>query len=457
MSRGAASTTTSGAPRHASRSTVATGSAPTLARVTKTAAPKQAAPKAAGPKQAAPKQAAPKQAAATKRSGAKRTAPRQAATKTSAPKQAAPKRAAKKTAGTRTSTRKAGATKAGVKQAGTNNAEAKKPVATTRAKGAAATQPPPARGAAPEAGLGRAITIRRLELGFSRRVLAARAELSYPYVSEIERGAKVPSSAALFALAQALELTPGALLDRAESLREGDEAPAGEAHRRVPRAPAGRRTEARDAAGADTAAALADVVRAIVRDELFRQPLGRGRSQRPPSGAGGGEHAGITSSAARDRSGDAPSMTEAEVRAQVLAATRVMLSNDELVYDDEGDLPLRRGDVMLFIRVLDDPLSVLVFSPVLVGVSESLSLFERLNALNANMHFVRFCLTHGGVVVDLEVPGDVFAPALLEAACRTIAEAAETVGADLQHDFGGRLFFGDEEVPAARRGTAGYL
>jgi transcriptional regulator with XRE-family HTH domain len=68
--------------------------------------------------------------------------------------------------------------------------------------------------------LGQAIQVRRAELGMKRRELAAGAELSYPYVSEIENGMKDPSARALHALAEALGLTPGELFARAEDLRD---------------------------------------------------------------------------------------------------------------------------------------------------------------------------------------------------------------------------------------------
>src|SRR5438093_1591631 len=45
--------------------------------------------------------------------------------------------------------------------------------------------------------LGRAIHLRRVELNLKRPELARRAELSYPYVSEIENGMKTPSTKAL--------------------------------------------------------------------------------------------------------------------------------------------------------------------------------------------------------------------------------------------------------------------
>jgi transcriptional regulator with XRE-family HTH domain len=60
----------------------------------------------------------------------------------------------------------------------------------------------------PAANLGRAIHLRRVELGMKRRDLAIAAGLSYPYVSEIENGHKEPSAKALRQLADALDLAP---------------------------------------------------------------------------------------------------------------------------------------------------------------------------------------------------------------------------------------------------------
>lgn len=68
--------------------------------------------------------------------------------------------------------------------------------------------------------LGRAIQLRRVELGLKRPQLAKRAELSYPYLSEIENGMKNPSTKALRQLAAALELSPAELIALAEKLGE---------------------------------------------------------------------------------------------------------------------------------------------------------------------------------------------------------------------------------------------
>jgi transcriptional regulator with XRE-family HTH domain len=66
--------------------------------------------------------------------------------------------------------------------------------------------------------LGRAIQVRRAELGLKRKDLARHASLSYPYLSELENGLKAPSARALAQLAHALELSPAELLARAETM-----------------------------------------------------------------------------------------------------------------------------------------------------------------------------------------------------------------------------------------------
>jgi transcriptional regulator with XRE-family HTH domain len=67
--------------------------------------------------------------------------------------------------------------------------------------------------------LGKAIAIRRVELGLKRNDLRDRAGLSYPYIAELENGSKQGSTRALAALAAALEMELSELMERAETLR----------------------------------------------------------------------------------------------------------------------------------------------------------------------------------------------------------------------------------------------
>src|SRR4051794_33461478 len=71
--------------------------------------------------------------------------------------------------------------------------------------------------------LGRVIAMRRAELGLKRNDLRDRSRLSYPYVAELENGTKRPSQAALTAIAEALELRPSELLERAEAMIGGED------------------------------------------------------------------------------------------------------------------------------------------------------------------------------------------------------------------------------------------
>lgn len=66
--------------------------------------------------------------------------------------------------------------------------------------------------------LGRAIQTTRTGRGMSRRELAERAGISYPYLSEIENGKKRASSAALIEIAAVLGMRPHHLLEMAESI-----------------------------------------------------------------------------------------------------------------------------------------------------------------------------------------------------------------------------------------------
>ena len=54
--------------------------------------------------------------------------------------------------------------------------------------------------------LGQFVEQRRTELGLTRRDVATRAELSYPYVSQIETGDREPALKALSKLGQVLEV-----------------------------------------------------------------------------------------------------------------------------------------------------------------------------------------------------------------------------------------------------------
>ena len=70
------------------------------------------------------------------------------------------------------------------------------------------------------AALGRAIKVTRTEQGLERKELARLSGLSYPYLSEIEKGKKRASTEAMRPIARALGLRQSQLVERAELLLE---------------------------------------------------------------------------------------------------------------------------------------------------------------------------------------------------------------------------------------------
>ncbi|HVC33312.1 MAG TPA: helix-turn-helix transcriptional regulator [Chloroflexota bacterium] len=67
-----------------------------------------------------------------------------------------------------------------------------------------------------QAGFGRALREKRGAAAFSQEELAHRAKLHPTYISQLERGLKSPSLAAIESLARALDLRPDELVKAAQ-------------------------------------------------------------------------------------------------------------------------------------------------------------------------------------------------------------------------------------------------
>jgi transcriptional regulator with XRE-family HTH domain len=120
----------------------------------------------------------------------------------------------------------------------------------------AAALAPASRGKDFYAGLGRAIKVTRTEQGLERKELARLSGLSYPYLSEIEKGKKRASTEALRPIARALGLKQSELLERAELLLERGLSASATGTVRPGRAAGGRpmaRVYRLDPAGSDSA------------------------------------------------------------------------------------------------------------------------------------------------------------------------------------------------------------
>ena len=109
------------------------------------------------------------------------------------------------------------------------------------------------------------------------------------------------------------------------------------------------------------------------------------------------------------REEDAPAKTKpcaetvVDIRALVVAALRQGSGDGDIKADADGDVALRSGSGLAFVRVLDDPACVRVYSPLLTHVTADDRLVGHLNALNAGVRHLRVFVLDGTIYAGLEL------------------------------------------------------
>ncbi|MCW2502672.1 MAG: hypothetical protein JWO79_956 [Actinomycetia bacterium] len=139
------------------------------------------------------------------------------------------------------------------------------------------------------------------------------------------------------------------------------------------------------------------------------------------------------------------------VRAVVAEVTETDAA--DLPVDADGEISVRSGSAMVFVRITADPSLVEVYSPVLTQVRPTQRLYERLSQLTRNMPIGRVYLDDDTVWASLAVFGRDFQPSHLSLALKVMTGLADTLDDRLQGDFGGRVFFGDT-LPERREAAA---
>jgi len=112
--------------------------------------------------------------------------------------------------------------------------------------------------------------------------------------------------------------------------------------------------------------------------------------------------------------------------------------------DQEGDIALRVGSTMVFLRVSQDGRELILFSVLVHDVVGRSRAAEVLNDLNADARMVKFHLLRDQVFVSLSVLAHPFVPAHLHQAVRIISEIADGIDEELAHKLGGHTTFESE-------------
>lgn len=110
--------------------------------------------------------------------------------------------------------------------------------------------------------------------------------------------------------------------------------------------------------------------------------------------------------------------------------------------DSEGDVAIRVGSTMIFVRSTPDMREIVLFSALVHDVSGRSRAAEVLNDLNVDSRYGRFALHRDRVFVQMSVPAYPFVPAHLHQALRTISQIADGIDDELATRLSGRTTFG---------------
>jgi hypothetical protein len=147
-------------------------------------------------------------------------------------------------------------------------------------------------------------------------------------------------------------------------------------------------------------------------------------------------------------------------RVQLVVAKLLKTKPEQLQVDADGDIGIRAGSAMVFVRVRDNPPLIDVFSPVLTEIEPTERLYRKLSELTNRMPIGRLYCSNDTVWASVPVMGRDFQASHLMLAVQVMTGLADELDDRLQGEFGGKRFYGDGEKssqsPADER-TGMYL
>ena len=141
-----------------------------------------------------------------------------------------------------------------------------------------------------------------------------------------------------------------------------------------------------------------------------------------------------------------PSMSLID-RVRIVVAGLQRTDPDSLQVDSDGDIGIRSGSAMVFVRVRDTPPLVDVFSPILTDVEPSEKLYAKLSDLTTKMPIGRLYQANKTVWASVPVFGRDFQATHLMLAVQVMTGLADELDDRLHGEFGGRRFFGEGDAP----------
>jgi hypothetical protein len=133
---------------------------------------------------------------------------------------------------------------------------------------------------------------------------------------------------------------------------------------------------------------------------------------------------------------------------ELVSAELTQMYGHPPIRDAEGDVAIRVGSTMLFLRTPSDGQEVVVFAAVVHDVSGRSRATEVLNDLNVEARWVKFQLIRDRVFVTLSVPARPFVPAHLHQAVRILSDVADGIDDALATKLHGRTTFSEHDDPS---------
>ncbi|NED58816.1 YbjN domain-containing protein [Micromonospora aurantiaca] len=203
----------------------------------------------------------------------------------------------------------------------------------------------------------------------------------------------------------------------------------------------------RDVYGAPHPAFLVYLVHDAEGEALPVEPLGTARSEFGPDRDVEADLDEALAAAAAAQSGE-NDVLALEERVRTVVSTMLKSASDQLQVDSDGDINIRAGSAMVFVRVRDNPPLVDVFSPVLTEVEPTERLYVKLSELTNRMPIGRLYCADDTVWASIPVFGRNFQPTHLMLAVQVMTGLADELDDRLHGEFGGKRFFGEGDKPA---------
>ncbi|MFF5177139.1 hypothetical protein ACFY2Q_03815 [Micromonospora sp. NPDC000316] len=203
----------------------------------------------------------------------------------------------------------------------------------------------------------------------------------------------------------------------------------------------------RDVYGAPHPAFLVYLVHDEQGEPLTVEPLGTARSEFGPDADVEGDLEEALAEAAATGRDDMLDLAE---RVRTVVSTMLKSEPDRLQIDSDGDINIRAGSAMVFVRVRDNPPLVDVFSPVLTEVEPTERLYVKLSELTNRMPIGRLYCADDTVWASIPVFGRNFQATHLMLAVQVMTGLADELDDRLHGEFGGKRFFSEGDKPVRR-------